>query len=130
MKTIATFMTSHDAHMLRIRLESAGIPAQVSDDTTASIAPHLANAIGGVRVQVPEEAFVEAKEFLGHETTEDEVDLREELVCPKCGSQNIAQALHEKRSWFISFLMLILAGLYLPLVKKQYQCNDCNHLWK
>ena len=121
-------MHPHDAHLLRIKLESADIPVVVSDDSTVSVAPHLANAIGGVRVQVPDEYVGKAQAVLLEKP--DTINLRDDLVCPKCGSTDIAQALHEKRSYVASFLVLLLMMIPLPLVKRRYQCNQCKHLWK
>jgi len=131
MKTVAIKTNAQDAHLLRIRLEGAGIPAIVPDDATLSVAPYLANAIGGIRVQVADDDFERASALLESENEQSEdVDLREGLVCPHCGSTNIARDLDEKRSYFFSFLILILLLLPVPFIKRRYRCNDCNHLWK
>jgi len=122
-------MRSDDAHIMRINLEGHDIPAVVLDDFTASAMPHMTNAIGGVRVQVSDENFLKAQEVLRVERPLSS-DLREGFVCPNCGSNDIAQALHEKRSYFVSFLILFLVMLDFPLIKRRYQCNQCKHLWK
>ena len=129
MKTVATFIRSEDAHLMRIKLEGHDIPAAVLDDLTASVMPHMTNAIGGIRVQVPDEHFSKAQQIL-REDQPLSADLREDLICPSCGSSDIAQALHEKRSYLASFLILFLVMLPFPLIKRHYQCNECNHLWK
>ena len=128
MKTIATFKKEHEAHLLRIKLEDCGVPAIVSDDITAGVAPYLTNAIGGIKVQVADEDFDKAQAALQEE--QPAVNLRENLTCPACGSPDVAQALHEKRSYFLSFLILLLIMLPVPLIKRRYRCNNCNHLWK
>ena len=122
-------MRPEDAHLLRITLEGHDIPAVVCDDLTTSVMPYIANAIGGVRVQVTDEHFCRAQEALrGAQPVS--INLREDLACPICGSSNIAQALNEKRSYWVSFLILFLVMLPFPLIKRRYQCNECNHLWK
>jgi hypothetical protein len=121
-------MNSQDAHLLRIRLADEGISATVCDEATTAIAPHYINAIGGIRVQVQEEDFAAAGVIAGRDAPN--VDMREGMVCPECGSSDIDQALNAKRSYVLSFLVLILMMLPLPFVKRQYRCNQCNHLWK
>lgn len=98
MKTIATFMHSHEAHLLRIRLESVEIPAVVQDDYTVSAVPFLANAIGGVRVQVPDEYYSAARAALGEEP--DTVNPRDELVCP-----NVVQTILPRRCTKIGHIL-------------------------
>lgn len=67
MTTIATFNKPEEAHLLRMRLESAGIPAYIQDENTVQIDWLLANAIGGVRVQIAEEDVEAAREYLASE---------------------------------------------------------------
>ena len=126
-KTVASFMNTHDAHFLRIRLEEEGIPAIVCDEATSAIAPHFINAIGGIRVQVRDEDVPAACAVVGRD--EPRTDLREGMICPECGSSDIDQKLNAKRSYVMSFLLLFLVMLPLPFVKRQYRCNQCNHLW-
>ncbi len=64
MKTIATFSLPHEAHMLRMRLEGAGIPAFLQDENTVQMDWLYSNAIGGVKVQVAEEDWHRAAEYL------------------------------------------------------------------
>src|SRR3954464_9164202 len=52
METIATFSKPEDAHLLRMRLEAAGIEAFVQDENVIQMDWLLSNAVGGVRVQV------------------------------------------------------------------------------
>ena len=115
--------------MLRTRLENGGIPAVVIDDLTAQAMPHLSTAIGGVKVQVADDQLHEAQHLLGHDQP-DLIDVVNDLVCPRCGSRNMADTLHKQRSYIKSFLMLFLSGLPVPLTKERYQCNHCGHLWK
>lgn len=128
MKTVAALTSAQDAHLLRIRLESQGIQAEVCDEATTSVAPFYTQAIGGIRVQVSDEDLAKAKAILEEPVAE--VDLREGVTCPKCNSANIAKDLDKDRSYFTSFLVSILMMLPVPLVRRRYKCNDCNHLWK
>jgi len=52
MKTVARFTKAEDAHNLRAFLEGSGIAAFVRDESVVAADPLLANAIGGIRVDV------------------------------------------------------------------------------
>lgn len=61
MKTVASFIEAYQAHILRGRLNSEGIPALVVDDQTATINWMYSQAIGGVKVTVPDEYYEQAR---------------------------------------------------------------------
>ena len=128
MKTVATFMSAEEAHLLRIRLEDEGISATVPDETTTGVAPHYINAIGGVRVQVSAGDFPAARAIASRDLPN--AGPREDIVCPACGASDIAQPLDRKPSYILSFLILVLTMLPVPVVKLRYRCNGCGHLWK
>lgn len=64
MVTIATFSKPEEAHLLRMRLESSGIPAFLQDENLIQMDWLLSNAVGGVRVQVADEDLQAASNFL------------------------------------------------------------------
>jgi hypothetical protein len=67
MATVARFSNVIEAEMAKTRLESEGIFALTADGATASVAPHLSLAIGGVRLQVREDDLEEASAILDEE---------------------------------------------------------------
>jgi hypothetical protein len=64
MKTLATFSKVEEAHLVRMHLESAGIEAFVQDQNTAQLEQPWSDDVGGVRVQVADEDFDTATQFL------------------------------------------------------------------
>jgi hypothetical protein len=80
--TVATFWNPVEAHVLVARLEGAGIRAFVADEQTVTMDWLLANAVGGVKVQVAESDLERARQVLaeppptrdGDEDEEDEED--------------------------------------------------------
>jgi hypothetical protein len=70
MKTVATYWKPEEAHLLRLRLCAAGIPAFLQDEHSAQIHPLRAAALGGVRVQVPEADFNAAVKLVSEITAE------------------------------------------------------------
>ena len=62
MTTIATFNKPEQAHLLRSRLEAAGIPAFLLDENVTQIESGFFT--GGVRVQVADEEVEAARTLL------------------------------------------------------------------
>ena len=67
MVTIATCSKVEEAHLLRMRLEAAGIPAWLRDENTIQWDWLYLNALGGVRVDVADEDAEAAKAVLAEE---------------------------------------------------------------
>jgi len=71
--TVATFWSAPEAHLLRSRLEAAGVTAIVTDELSSAWG--LAHNLGSVKVQVPEvevpKAF-EVLESLGQSASQDD----------------------------------------------------------
>lgn len=64
MKTIAAYNKPIDAHLLIARLEGHGIPAFARDEHMVTLDWLASNAIGGVKVDVADEDYERALEFL------------------------------------------------------------------
>lgn len=64
MKTIATFGKPEDAHLCRMHLGAGGIEAFVQDESNTQLEQPWGEGSGGVRLQVADEDFDAAKEFL------------------------------------------------------------------
>jgi len=125
MVTIGRYSTPYEANMVKSQLESAGIPVFIADEFTIGMNWLYSNALGGVKVQVPESLALEAQELLA---TEFETPHTRDLTtstCPQCGSKNTEDFL-DKRSSFLTWVLLGLP-LLLPLNKKK--CRDCDHCW-
>jgi hypothetical protein len=64
MTVIRSFSTAEEAHLARMRLGNSGIAAEIIDEATASVAPHIAFA-SGIRLTVADEDVARAREILG-----------------------------------------------------------------
>jgi hypothetical protein len=64
MVTIAQCSLAAQAHAMRVHLEAAGIPVFLADELTVAMDWLLSNAIGGVKVQVPERYAERAQAIL------------------------------------------------------------------
>lgn len=102
MKTIAAFSKAEEAHMLRARLEGSGIAAYVRDEYMVTLDWMYANAIGGVKVEVADEDYPAAVEFLAAEG----------------GGQPPAESKPSRHAAdrYVKLLTLLMAGLFLLLL--------------
>jgi hypothetical protein len=62
--TLYKALNPADAQLVRSRLEAAGFHPFVADEMAALSLDGYALAAGGIRVQVPESEFADAREFL------------------------------------------------------------------
>ena len=124
MKTVASFSFVHEAHIARARLESDGVPAFVADEHTIAMQWLYSNALGGVKVQVPDSYVNKAREILSHDYSE--ALIKEQgysaFTCPTCGSENTEFEVKGKRMAFIVFL-----AVHFPLwpFKRIIKCREC-----
>lgn len=61
---VAAFTNVHEAHLAQSMLEAAGFEVMIADEHVVSMDWMLSNAIGGVKVLVPEDRLEEAKALL------------------------------------------------------------------
>jgi hypothetical protein len=64
MVTVAHCNLLAEAHAMRVQLEAEGIPVFLADELTVAMDWLLSNAIGGVKVQVPERYAARATQLL------------------------------------------------------------------
>ena len=62
--TVATFTYPHELLFLRGRLEAEGIECFTADENTVATDPLVSNAIGGIKLQVREEALEKTMKIL------------------------------------------------------------------
>lgn len=116
MKTVANFSIPSEAHVAVTRLHSAGIHAFIRDEATRQMNWLWSNAMGGLRVEVPDEEFEASLELLDLAPTESGL-----VTCPFCGSDDIT---------FISLTapsaLAIMFHFVLPQKRPRVICNQCH----
>jgi DNA-directed RNA polymerase subunit RPC12/RpoP len=113
-----------DAHIVKGRLEEAGIECWLKDEHTVTTNPIWTNAIGGIKLMVPAEQHVVALALLqGFEA-----ERKSSLACKNCGSHNIelVSTPRKARNW-LAALVSFFFGDYAIAPDKVYHCFDCNH---
>ncbi|MGB0344929.1 MAG: putative signal transducing protein [Coraliomargarita sp.] len=113
MKVIAAYEKPEEAFLAASRLEGSGIRAGVHDAHTAGAHWNYSNAIGGVRLEVPEADAARAREVLGIL----EAPRTQRATCPHCGSHDL------------HIPLLVAMGLHLRVIRslqnQKIRCNAC-----
>jgi DNA-directed RNA polymerase subunit RPC12/RpoP len=111
-----------DAHIIMGRLESEGIRCWLKDENTVTLDPILTNAIGGIKLMVPEIQVERAFELLRQFRNE----IQAVLKCPRCGSANVEFVTTPRK---ISNWLGVIVGLFFTSfalsADKVYHCFDC-----
>ena len=140
--TVAAFNMPHQAHLAKSRLEAGGIPVFIRDEHLISINNLYSPALGGVKVQVPENHLKEAREILD---SVPDVELQDEealsatpieeagprpavsIECPHCGSEGFVEELHHPVERFLNGLLLGLPWLWIG---RPMHCRACDHTFR
>jgi hypothetical protein len=146
----ATFLEPNEAHIARARLEAEGIQARLDGEHHVAMNWMISNAIGGVKLLVPEPALAAAQGILrevGPEILDDETgdetpdritgEITGETIgemaneaepdfCPVCQSTNVSLERLNRRLVFLSILLL---GIPLPFLSRKMACHRCGHHW-
>jgi hypothetical protein len=139
--TVATFWQPTYAHIARLKLESEGIDCFIIDENLVATDWLWANAVGGIKLQVPEEDLLVASEILRLPTAEQDDPIER---CPLCKSTRVR---FDKFSSSWSFILILTVGMlllfiepmiglivFLPLLLiglgAQRICERCGHRWR
>jgi hypothetical protein len=128
LKTVASFRDPYEAHIARGKLETEGIPTVVLDEHLIQVDWLASQAIGGVKVQVPEEDFVRAREIMTADYEAELEDIEEarlesspDEVCPACGA--IILPARKYSLWSLIPSLFFLVPIFFR--KKGWVCNYC-----
>jgi len=124
---IGSYTTPCEANLVKSQLESAGIPAFVADEYTIGMNWMYSNALGGVKVQVPESLALEAQALLASGSDTRAAHDSDSATCPQCGSRNTGDFTN-KTNIILSILICIL--FWIPLLSQTKKCRDCGHRWR
>ncbi len=88
---VKTFLFPYEAQIAKTQLEAFGIPVYIENEHTINMDWLYSNALGGVRLLVPENYVEEANSFLEKDFS-DELEQKfgeSKECCPECGSLDI-----------------------------------------
>lgn len=81
---IGAFDYLADAELLKLKLESEGIPVMLKDASILQAEPFIASAVGGVKVMVPKVYEPTAREIYGEVRAYATDKNGNPVVCPNC----------------------------------------------
>lgn len=118
---LITFSDTINAHLVRTKLESVGIPCILTNENFTNLMPNYYNIMGsGVQVLVPEDQLENAQEITQINDTK--------LECPNCKSIEVVNDI-ESKLWLKLFLIGISLIGFVPFgnMTNKYTCNNCRH---
>lgn len=121
--TVESYLHPTEAHIAAGRVRAEGIPVHLHGINHVSANWLIANALGGIRLQVPAQHVAHAKEILATDVHFEPPDLD---VCPACGSTDTTT---HSTAWKISFLAVHLLNIPLPWSKNRRRCQACGNSW-
>ncbi|HEV8507290.1 MAG TPA: DUF2007 domain-containing protein [Chitinophagaceae bacterium] len=120
---IAQVFTDYiDANIIMGRLQEEGINCWLKDENTVTIDPVLTNAVGGIKLMVPESQAERTFELLRQFRSEKELILK----CPRCGSPNVQSVTTPRKA--SNWIGVIFGFLSMTLAlsgDKVYHCFNC-----
>lgn len=120
--TVDRYFHPTDAHIAAGKLESEGIPVFLLGINHASANWLLSNALGGIRLQVPEDYIEDARKLLSETVAFD----KDGEKCPRCGSADSSPMNNTRK---IAFLAVHLFNIPLPWQSRQRHCDSCGKEW-
>ncbi len=132
---LRTFDNYVTAHIVKSRLEAEGIFCTLRDEHTIVMQWTWANALGGIKLEVPSDQQEKAEEILmqieedvneeqsttGFEEDIDQLDPNNR-ICIHCGSKNTRSVEYNKRAAALSWILL---GIPLLLKTDKWHCFHC-----
>lgn len=119
---IQSFDNYIEANIILSRLEQEDIICWLKDENTVTIDPILTNAIGGIKLMVPESQVSRARELLQQFRTEKQSIVR----CPQCSSSNVELVTTPRKAsnWIGAIVGFLTMNLALS-GDKVYHCFNC-----
>ncbi|WP_096910923.1 MULTISPECIES: putative signal transducing protein [Acinetobacter] len=124
---VQSFSFPYEAQIAKTQLEATEIPTRIENEHTINMDWLYSNALGGVRLLVPEHYADEAKALLAQDFSQElEQQFGASESCPSCGSSDIQPYTEGKRPAYLVFLLL---GFPLFFYKHGTKCQQCQHFW-
>lgn len=128
--TVYTTNNVVEAGLLKNELEAAGVKTFLRDENTIGAHALLANAIGGVKIQVAASNAEIARQIIRERQQPRTPQSNPQIntgwgICPNCAGKNLTP-FREALGWKG---VLLLFGLLVVRPKTQLRCNTCDSVW-
>lgn len=122
--TVERYYHPTEAHIAAGKLESEGIPVFLLGINHVSAVWLMANALGGIRLQVPARHVDDARRLLAEIAGPGE---QRESACPRCGGLDTTAMSNSRK---VAFLAVHLFSIPLPWQKDRRHCQSCGAEWE
>ncbi|EDY83935.1 hypothetical protein VDG1235_3562 [Verrucomicrobiia bacterium DG1235] len=121
MKTVRAYVKADDAYLAASVLEGSGLSPNIRDGHTIGVDWFYSQAIGGVKLEVPDSEYERAVELLGLPAVSETI-----FTCPCCGSTNVKP----RQLSLLNALSLLFFWVAVPVVSRRADCIDCKAVLK
>lgn len=131
--TLSTFDNSFQAHLMKTKLEDAGIMVYIFDENIITLNPLFSNVVGGIKLKIHESDLGKAKEIVESVNNVPYTDEQDIIIrCPKCNSEQIETVISQKsNAKSIVALFVSLLTFTTPLyVEHTLSCKECKAEFK
>ncbi len=122
---IVTFNELEPAEQLRERLQRAGIPATIHDESKLERFGFMSEPFAAIHVKVPQARYLDACQLIGAWEPTDSA-LKEAVRCPECRSSRVEFPQLPRK-----FLSPALGSVLMALriIPRKFYCVDCHCTW-
>lgn len=126
---LGAYTMPYEADIVKGLLAAKEIPSRLMDYHTIYINWLYSNALGGVKVQVPQSHIEQALSLLVDACYQHDhpSEFYNEGLCPHCGHTEAQYVLRGKK-W--AFLTWLVVGYPLVWPWARYRCFNCGHYWR
>lgn len=128
MKTIAlaTFHELEPERVLRDRLQQAGFPAIIHNESKLQRFWFMSSPLAAVHVEVPQPDYLQARKVVDDLDRSDKV-LSDAVRCPECHSSWVEFPQMPRK--FIGPTNLVTLLMILRIVEREFYCHNCHYTW-
>lgn len=133
---IITFESYHDpmlAHIIRTKLEAAGIPCFIEQDSMSGLNPVYNQTVSGLKLKIFERDLEKCHEILAEDNAsleehlEINPDTYDAIICPFCESTNVERINNEDRPGWVNALYSFFAAVVPFYDPKRWHCLNCKN---
>lgn len=122
---VATFNEAESVQQLLERLNQAGIPATIRDESKLERFWFVTEPFAAIHLEVSQKRYLEARRLIEEWDRTDQV-LRNAVRCPECNSSRVEYPQLTRKFILPTFLRLCMA---LGIVAREFYCLDCHYTW-
>ena len=124
---VRTYDNYVPAHIDMGILKDEGIESWLKDEHSVTVNPVLTNAVGGIKLMVPELQLQAAVDILIRK----QAAYIGRQVCPNCESQQfLSKQINSRPTFWLESLMVFFLGKSILGTENVYYCMECNYEFK